>query len=65
MMSKAAPLRRTAPRRAMIRKRSGVVLKIKWVFPLSKCARIAPKLCWGDEWPTLSPGRERVRVRGK
>jgi hypothetical protein len=24
-----------------------------------------PQLCWGDEWPTLSPGGERVRVRGK
>jgi len=23
---------------------------------LSKYARIAPQLCWGDEWPTLSPG---------
>ena len=23
------------------------------------------QLCWGDEWPTLSPGWERVRVRGK
>jgi len=24
-----------------------------------------PQLCWGDEWPTLSPWGERVRVRGK
>jgi len=32
---------------------------------LSKYARIPPQLCWGDEWPTLSPGGERVRVRGK
>jgi hypothetical protein len=30
-----------------------------------KMCQITPQLCWGDEWPTLSPGWERVRVRGK
>jgi len=27
---------------------------------LSKYARIAPQLCWGDEWRALSPGGERA-----
>jgi hypothetical protein len=41
-----------------------------------KICENTPQLCWGDEWPTLSPGAclreaasakagERVRVRGK
>jgi len=41
-----------------------------------KICQNTPQLCWGDEWPTLSPGAclreaasakagERVRVRGK
>jgi hypothetical protein len=30
-----------------------------------KMCQNTPQLCWGDEWPTLSPGWERVRVRGK
>jgi len=23
-----------------------------------------PQLCWGDEWPTLSPGRQPGRASG-
>jgi len=30
-----------------------------------KMCQNTPQLCWGDEWPSLSPGGERVRVRGK
>jgi hypothetical protein len=30
-----------------------------------KMCQNTSQLCWGDEWPTLSPGWERVRVRGK
>jgi hypothetical protein len=48
----------------------------RWNLNFIKICQNTPQLCWGDEWPTLSPGAclreaasakagERGRVRGK